>query len=77
MENPSERLCQIITGIEDPREMFHDEVALLSPFLDGKMLDLDVLCTGCGSVFVDHTKRSFVVDQHTGQTRTECMEFRT
>ena len=47
MDDPSKRFGEIITGIDDPRKMLHDEIFLLMPFLDGKMLDINVPSTGC------------------------------
>ena len=42
MQDPTKRFGEIITGIEDPRKMLHDEIFLFAPFLDGKMLDVNV-----------------------------------
>ena len=37
-----------VTGIENLRKMFHDKIFLLPPFLDGKMLDVNVSSTVWG-----------------------------
>ena len=42
MWDPSKRFGEIITGIENPRKMFHDKIFLLAQFLNGKMLDVKV-----------------------------------
>ena len=54
MQDPSKRLGEIITGIENPRKMLHDKNFLLTPFLDGKMLDVDVWSTESGTFLIDH-----------------------
>ena len=54
MWDPSKRFGEINAGIDDPRKMLHDEIFLLAPFLDGKMLDVNVPSMGCGMLFVDH-----------------------
>ena len=48
MPEPSKRFGKIVAGIDDPREMFHDKVFLLTPFWNGKMLDDNVPSMQCG-----------------------------
>ena len=62
MQHPSERLGKIISRVDDTRNVFHHKVLLLNPFLDGKVLNVDMTRTGRGSGFVNHRKRSLVVD---------------
>ena len=50
----TKRFGEIITGIENPRKMLHDKNFLLTPFLDGKMLDVDVWSTESGTFLIDH-----------------------
>ena len=38
--------------------------AALSPFLNGKVLDIDMSCPRCRSVFVHHGNGGLVVDMH-------------
>ena len=54
MKNPAESFGQIIAGIDNPRDEFHDNLLRSLPFLDDEMLDLDVMDTSSGPVFVDH-----------------------
>ena len=76
MEHPSKNLGQIIARIENPCEMFHDNVAFLAPFLNGKVLDLDVTSTRCGTVFVDHRFCSLIVDVQQGWCRGQSIKFK-
>ena len=64
-----------ITIVDDTGTVSHDDLSFITPFLNGKMLDLDVAGTGCGSVFVDHRNRSLIVDEQRGRTRSKCIEF--
>ena len=71
VQHPAKGLGEIIARVEDPREMFHDQVALFTPFLNSEVLDLDVSGTRCGSVLVDHVQCGSIVDQHTGRDLDE------
>ena len=42
MKNPAESLGKIIAGVENPRDMFHDNLFLGNPFLNCKTLNLDM-----------------------------------
>ena len=75
MQHTPKSLGKIITGIHRSGEMFHDKVALFAPFLNGKVLDLDVSSTRRGPRFVDHMQRCKIIDQQTGWTRSESAEF--
>ena len=39
MENPAERLGEVIAGIDDSRDMVHQDFLIFFPFLDGEVLD--------------------------------------
>ena len=56
--------------------MFHDNVALLAPLLNGKVLDLDVMSTWCGTVFVDHCFCSLIVDVQRGWSKGQSIKFK-
>ena len=76
MQNPSKRLGEIITGIENPRKMLHDEIFLLAPFLDSEMLDVNVSSTGSRTLFIDHLESSHVVNEEACRTRTKSVKRR-
>ena len=54
MENPTKSFRQIITIVDDTGTVSDDYLSFITPFLIGKILDVDVVRTSCGSVFVDH-----------------------
>ena len=56
-----ESLCQIITGIENPRNVLYDNLFFSSPLLHGKMLDFDVTGTCSGLVLIDHHNEYHIV----------------
>ena len=61
--DPTKRFSKIITGIEDPRMMLHDENFVLVPLLDGKMLDVNVPSTGSRTLLIDHMESSHIVNE--------------
>ena len=61
MKNPAESFGQIITGIDNPRDVFHDNLSLSLPFLDSEILDLNVTGMSSGPIFVDHCSGSIIV----------------
>ena len=63
MWNLSVRLGEIVSGIDNPRKMLHDELFLLAPFLDGKVLDINVPSIGCGTLLIDHTETCHIVNE--------------
>ena len=55
MENPSKRLGQVISWVDDPRDVGkEDGLEFLDPGLDGKHLDINVATPFCGDTVVDH-----------------------
>ena len=54
MENPAEELGQIVAGVNNSRNMLHDNISSFMPFLNSMMLDLDVMCTRSGMRSIDH-----------------------
>ena len=77
MEDPSKRFGEIVIGNEDPRKMLHDKIFLLAPLLDGKLLDVNVLSTGSGMLFIDHVESSHIVNEQmcwTGSKSVKCCE---
>ena len=68
VKNPSERLGQVISRVEDARDKNHKDVAIVFPILDRKVLDVNVARTfsrmasidhfdGSGIVFIDRSRR--------------------
>ena len=74
MQNSSKRFGEIDTGIDDPREMFHDKIFLFASFLDGKMLDVNVLSTGCGMLFIEDMESSHIVNEQACQVRSKSFK---
>ena len=50
MKDPTKSFGQIIAGIDDARDVSHDDLLDSSPFLDGEMQDLDITGTSSGPV---------------------------
>ena len=42
VENPTKRFSKIITGVDNARDVSHDEVTFILPILNGKMLNVDM-----------------------------------
>ena len=61
MWDPTKRFGEIVTGIEDPRKMLHDEIFLLAPLLDGEMWNVNVSSTG-SRMFLIHVGARFKGD---------------
>ena len=74
MKNPTKRLRQVVTDVDDARTVLQDDVAFVSPFLDGKMLDFDVSCMGGRPILVDHGNCGLIVDEKRRRTRTDCFQ---
>ena len=53
----------LITGIENPRIMFHDKIFLVAPFSDDKTLDFNVPSTGSGAFLIDHMESCHIVNE--------------
>ena len=62
MELEGERFSSGIRRIDRSRDMCEQDVAIRAPFLNGKMLDVDVTSTRCWTIVVDHGDSSLVVD---------------
>ena len=45
MEDPAQGLGEVIRGVDDTRDVAHDNVASLLPVLNGKVLDINVTRT--------------------------------
>jgi hypothetical protein len=54
VKNPSQGFGEAIGRIENPRNGFHSESALLTPVLNGEMLNVNMAITFSGLASVDH-----------------------
>ena len=57
MKNLAENFGPIIAGVDNPRNMLHHNLSFGTPFLNGKMLDLDMTSMRSGPIFVDPVPR--------------------
>ena len=69
MKDPTKGFCQVVAGVDDARTMTQDDVDLVSPFLNGEVLNLDVLCTGSRPILIDHGNCSLVMNEKGRCTR--------
>ena len=74
VEHPTKSFGHVVTQVDDTWAVTQNDVALVAPFLNGKMLDLDVASTRSGTRFIDHGNRSLIVNEERGGTRTEGIE---
>ena len=74
MQDPFKRFGEIIAGIKNPRMMLHDEIFLLTPFLGGKILDVDVLSMGSGAFLIDHMESCHVINEKMCQARSKSIK---
>ena len=61
VEDPTEGLCERIGWVDDTRDVFKRNVAVLLPLLDGEMLDRDVAGAGGRLGSIHHQDRCLVV----------------
>ena len=56
MQNPSKRLGEIITGVNNPRNERHDNITSLFPVLDSEMLNVNMVrsFSGVGEIQDTH-----------------------
>ena len=74
MWDPSKWFGEIFAGIDDLRPVFHVKIFLLAPFLDGKMLDVNVPSTGCGVPFVDHMRSGHIISEQACWARSKSIK---
>ena len=74
VQDPTESFRQVVTEVDDTWAVTQDDVALVSPFLNSEMLDLDVTRTWGRTRFVDHGNRSLIVNEKGSSTRAEGLE---
>ena len=61
MEDPSQRLSQIVRAIDGARDEVQNNVTSIFPVLDGKVLDVNVAGVLGGDLRVNHVDGRFVV----------------
>ena len=70
MKDPTKSLSQVIAGIDNARDVLHDDFPFRSLFLNGEMLDLDM--TGTSG---DDRNDSFTNSVQWHQTFSQGIEF--
>ena len=61
VEDPAERFGQSIRGVDRARDMLQNNIALIFPFLNGKMLDVNMPGADRGFGGIHHEDSRFVV----------------
>ena len=61
MQNPTNRFGECITGIDDSRDMFECNIATLLPFLDCKVLNIDMTGTFSWFSSIHHVDSRHVI----------------
>ena len=56
--------------------MLHDEIFLLAPFLDGKMLDVNMLSTGSRVFLIDNTESCHIIKEQMCWARSKSIKHR-
>ena len=74
VQHPTKSFRQVVTEVDDTWAVTQDDIALVAPFLDGEMLDLDMPSARSGTRFVDHGNGSLVVNEERGSTRSNGLE---
>ena len=74
VQDPAKSFRQVVTEVDDTWAVTQDDVALVAPFLDGEVLDLDMPSARSGTGFVDHGNGSLVVNEERGSTRPNGLE---
>ena len=68
MQLRTQSLGGLVGGIERSRKMGDHNLLTLAPFLNGKMLDVDVTRAGGGFVLVDHGNGRHIVNMENSGT---------
>ncbi len=68
VERGTERLCQRVRGIDDTRDVGKNNFLGSFPLLQGKMLDVNVTGTRCGTIRVNHQDCCGVILEQRGRT---------
>lgn len=68
MEDPSERLSEVVARVQDPSNVHHGDVHFISPFLNGEVLRLDVTRARGWFLLVDHGDGGLVVNKKRRRT---------
>jgi len=62
VESPAKGFCKGVGAVDATGDVGEDALAVGFPFLDGKMLDVDMTGAVGGFARIDHLDRCFVVD---------------
>ena len=74
VQDPTKSFRHVVTEVDDTWAVTQDDIALVSPFLNSEMLDLDVTRTRGRTRFVDHGNRSLIVNEEGCSTRAEGLK---
>jgi len=69
-----QRFCEGIRWVDDPGDMAENDVAVGFPFLDGKVLDIDMSRTRGRAAGINHQDGSFVILVEYGRSRLRIVE---
>ena len=70
VQRPTERFGGLIGGVNNSRDVMHNDVATSTPLLQRKVLYVDVTRAGRGLAFIDHRNSSQELEQ-TGENRIQ------
>ena len=63
VEHPTKSFGHVVAQVDDTWTVTQDNVALVAPFLNGEVLNLDVARTRSGTGLVDHGNCSLIVNE--------------
>ena len=76
MERGTEGLCQGIGRIDNAGDVRKHDFLGSFPLLEGKMLDVNVTSTRCGTIRIDHQNGRGVVFEQRGRTKLRVTKLR-
>ena len=75
VEDPAKGFGERVRGVDDPRDMLHDDVATLLPTLDGEHLDVNMPTAFGGDAVIDHVDSGHIVFVDDGGVSLGDVEF--
>ena len=75
MKHPAQSFREIVADVHDSWAMVHNDITCVLPFLDGKVLNVDVTRARGGTRFVNHCNRSLIVNEQLGSTGSQGFQF--
>ena len=77
VKDPAKVLGELVRRVDDTGQVAHDNVALLAPFLDSEVLDIDMAGTfgrAGGADHIDGCLVIFMKDCRAGLGKAKCVE---